>query len=65
MNTQEVKNLLGNMVDVLPDTLENAKTIGSNILKIKDRNPYPLDSPRIVVLHPPYLQPASVKKLCS
>jgi hypothetical protein len=65
MNVQEVKTLFGNIVDVLPESIDGAKTICSNILKIKDITPYPLNSPRILVIHPPYIQPSAVKRLCS
>ena len=64
MNTEEVKNIFKNIVDVLPDTLDKAKIRSNNILMVKDKTPYPLDSIRGIVIYPPYLDPSPIKLLC-
>jgi hypothetical protein len=60
---KELKELLGDKYDQLPLTIEKATEKINSSIGIRLRKVSPLDSPRIVVLHPPYLTPKSLNAL--
>lgn len=60
LNLKEMKELLKDMPDVLPMDAEKANDIVMSTLKVRDRKVLPIEAPRILVLHPPYLRPKAV-----
>lgn len=60
LNLKEIKEILKEVPDVLPVDLEKANDVVMSTLKVRDRKVLPIEAPRILVLHPPYLRPKAV-----
>jgi len=64
LNLKELREVLGELPDWLPADFDRQTDIVNATLKVRDKKVYPLEAPRILVLHPPFLRPAAVKALC-
>ena len=65
LELKELKELLGDKYDQLPLTTEKATEKINSSIGIRLKKVMPLDSPRIVVLHPPYLVPKALSNIIS
>jgi hypothetical protein len=63
LELKELKEILGDKYDQLPLTNEKATEKINSTIGIRLRKVAPLDTPRIVVLHPPYLVPKALHTL--
>lgn len=63
LELKELKELLGDKYDQLPLTTEKATEKINSSIGIRLKKVMPLDSPRIVVLHPPYLVPKALANI--
>lgn len=64
LNIKELKEVLKGIPDWLPENNDISTNRVITTLKVKDKKVLPIESPRILVLHPPYLQPPVIKELC-
>lgn len=60
LELKELKEILGDKFDQLPLTNDKATEKINSTIGIRLRKVMPLDAPRIVVLHPPYLVPKTL-----
>jgi hypothetical protein len=58
-----LKEFLGDKYDELPTNIDKAIERINNAASIKFKKIPPLDSPRILVLHPPFLVPKALHSL--
>lgn len=56
--------MLKELPDWLPVDLDRQTDIVNATLKVRDKKVYPLEAPRILVLHPPFLRPTAVHDIC-
>ena len=60
LETKELLQALGDLADIVPSNYEkNIKKIGAAI-GVRVRKSVPLEAPRVLVLHPPFLQPKTL-----
>lgn len=64
LNLKELRYILGEIPDWLPENSDIANEMVMSTLKIKDKKSTPIESPRVLVIHPPYLLPSAVKDIC-
>lgn len=64
LNLKELKEVLKEIPDLLPADDDRRADIVTTTLKVRDKKVFPLEAPRILVLHPPFLQPMAVHQLC-
>lgn len=60
LELKELKEVLGDKFDQLPLAIEKATDKVNSTIGIRLKKTIPLDSPRIFILHPPYLVPKSL-----
>lgn len=60
LELKELREILADKYDQLPLTVEKASEKINSTIGIRLKKVMPLDSPRIVVLHPPFLPPKSL-----
>ena len=63
LQINQLKSILGDNYDQLPLTIEKAQEKINSTISIRLKKNPPLDAPRIVVLHPPFLVPKSLAGL--
>lgn len=60
---KELVDNLGEMLDELPLSLDDSTVKLNATLSIKAKKIIPYDSPRAIFIHPPYIQPQTVKSI--
>jgi adenylate kinase len=64
LNLKELKEVLKELPDWLPVDTDRQTDIVNTTLKVRDKKVTPLEAPRILVLHPPYLRPFAIEGIC-
>ena len=60
LNLRELKEVMKELPDWLPADLDRQTDIVNTTLKVRDKKVYPLEAPRVLVLHPPFLRPYAI-----
>ena len=63
LELKELNGLLGDQIDLLPLVIEKAMDKVSSTISIRQKKVVPLEAPRVVVLHPPYIVPKALASL--